>query len=70
MAPNAMISGADVGNRVGIRARAVVTRSVPGGVVVAGVPARIVGAPARIVGENLPTTLTAGAERVAEDTIE
>ncbi|OBI43787.1 serine acetyltransferase [Mycobacterium kyorinense] len=40
--PCAMILGADVGSRVGIRAAAVVTKSVPDDVEVAGMPARIV----------------------------
>ncbi|ORW02719.1 serine acetyltransferase [Mycobacterium kyorinense] len=44
--PLAMIIGADVGNRVRVLARAVVTDSVPDDVEVAGVPARIV--PARV----------------------
>lgn len=40
--PMAMVLGADVGNRVGIRAGAVVTRTVPDDVEVAGIPARVV----------------------------
>lgn len=46
--PLAMIIGADVGNRVCVRARAVVTESVPDNVEVAGVPARLVPAAPRI----------------------
>ncbi|GBE64642.1 serine O-acetyltransferase [Mycobacterium sp. MFM001] len=40
--PLAMVLGADIGSRVGVRAGAVVTKSVPDDVEVAGVPARIV----------------------------
>ena len=42
IAPMAMVLGADVGNRVAIRPGAVVTKSVPDDVDVAGSPARIV----------------------------
>ncbi|MCV7097534.1 serine acetyltransferase [Mycobacterium kubicae] len=40
--PGAMVLGADVGSRVGIRAGAIVVKSVPDDVEVAGIPARIV----------------------------
>ncbi|ARG59689.1 MULTISPECIES: serine acetyltransferase [Mycobacterium] len=42
ISPMAMVLGADVGNRVAIRPGAVVTKSVPDDVDVAGYPARIV----------------------------
>ncbi|MFC7756031.1 serine acetyltransferase [Tsukamurella soli] len=41
ISPNAMVIGADVGDRVGIRAGAVVTKDVPDDVDVGGVPAHI-----------------------------
>ncbi|OBI43830.1 serine acetyltransferase [Mycobacterium kyorinense] len=54
--PLAMILGADVGSRVGIRAGAVVTKSVPDDVEVAGIPARIVRAD-RVTTAHRPSAL-------------
>ncbi|WP_245555551.1 hypothetical protein [Gordonia soli] len=43
ISPNAVIIGARIGDRVGIRAGAVVTKDVPDDADVGGVPARILG---------------------------
>ncbi|MBS9533488.1 serine acetyltransferase [Mycobacterium sp. M1] len=40
--PNAVVLGVDIGNRVGVRAGAVVTKAVPDDTEVGGVPARII----------------------------
>lgn len=42
LSPNAVVIGANVGHRVGVRAGAVVTRDVPDDVDVGGVPAQII----------------------------
>ncbi len=42
LGPNAVVLGATLGDRVGVHAGAVVTKDVPSGVEVAGVPARVV----------------------------